>query len=998
MNESTVVCGGGQRGFVALGVKRLLVLVLATIGVLVCVGTASAASSDAFRPAGITAADTAVDAATALVEQRPMRVDGADVDELVVAGKARGVGGTTIVRFDQELHGVPVLGGEVVVTVDARRRVLAADGEVLDGASIPFGPTISAAKAQQLARAALGKSTDESLDVTEPALIIYDAGIVGGPGPLEPVLTWDFEVTNGADLHRRVFVDATTGYIVQSMDLIRTAKSRFVCDAGLSAGAQPCVASLFVRSEGGPASLLADVNDAYDYAGITYDFYAALGRDSIDGAGMPMISTVRYCAGGTCPFENAFWDGSQMTYGPGFAAADDVVAHELTHGVTEYTANLLYWYQSGAINEAMSDIMGEFVDLANPGSGDRADTAANRWLMGEDLSIGALRDMENPPVFGDPDRIGSVLYWTDIADNGGVHINSGVVNKAAFLIADGGTFNGQTVTGIGLTKSAWLWYQTLLTLRFSSGFDDLADALDSSCSALVTLDIAGITNADCLQVTRAALATELRTEPPNVSVPAFCDSGRPADVFNDGFDTGPATNWTIGRTVGTANLWYGSSETSPDGAGMHWSSALSTNARGVDGGTRSDSTMAMQNGVVIPTGESYLRFSHWYEFEADDAGQNFDGGVVEYSTNAGATWTGIDLLLTDNDYTGIINADLTSDNPLEGRVGYVNASNGAVTTLVDLSTLDGETVRFRFRIGTDTGGGGYGWYIDSARISGCSDGAPAITSISPAMGAVGGGTTITLTGDNLDDATGVVIGGIAATGVTVVAGVGSRGATTVTAVTPARVSSLVDVAVTTSTAGTVTSSAAFRYGLAAPTIAGVSPSSGPLAGGTTITITGTELTGTTNVTVGGVPATGVTVVNATTVTAVTPAHAAGLVAVALATPGGAVAAAGAFTYANPAVAATTTTKTKTKTKTLPANGRWFTNKGSDMVRVHFVYKRGTTYTIKAVKGSTTRKGACRRVGVTVSCSMMAPTGKWKVTITRKVNGKTVKAIVRVVRT
>jgi hypothetical protein len=171
-----------------------------------------------------------------------------------------------------------------------------------------------------------------------------------------------------------------------------------------------------------------------------------------------------------------------------------------------------------------------------------------------------------------------------------------------------------------------------------------------------------------------------------------------------------------------------------------------------------------------------------------------------------------------------------------------------------------------------------------------------------------------------------------------------------------------------------------------------------LAGGTTITITGTELTGTTNVTVGGVPATGVTVVNATTVTAVTPAHAAGLVAVALATPGGAVAAAGAFTYANPVVAAAAATTTKTKTKTLPANGRWSTNKGSDMVRVHFVYKRGTTYTIKAVKGSTTRKGACRRVGVTVSCSMMAPTGKWKVTITRKVNGKTVKAIVRVVRT
>ena len=997
MNDSAMVYGGGQRRVVAVVVKRV-VLLLAAIGVLVCVGTASASPGDAFRPAGITAADTAVDAATALIEQRPTRVDGADVDELVVAGKARGVGGTTIVRFDQELHGVPVLGGEVVVTVDARRRVLAADGEVLEGASIAFGPSISATEAQQLARAALGKSTGVSLDFTEPALIIYDAGIVGGPGPLEPVLTWDFEVTNGADLHRRVFVDATTGYIVQTMDLIRTAKVRYVCDADFSNAALPCVAP-FVRSEGDPASLIDDVNDAYDFAGITYDFFAALGRDSIDDAGMPLISTVRYCEGGTCPFNNAFWDGSQMTYGPTYAAADDVVAHELTHGVTEFTANLLYWYQSGAINEAMSDIMGEFVDLANPGVGDREDTAENRWLMGEDLpGRGAIRNMKNPPDFTDPDRVGSENYWTDISDNGGVHINSGVVNKTAFLIADGGTFNGQTVTGIGLTKSAWLWYNTLLTLRFASSFDDLANALDASCSMLTTLGTAGFTSADCGEVERAALATELRDVPPNVTVPEYCSAGAPEDVFNDGFDTGPATNWTIdSSTVDTADLWYGSSEASPDGANMHWTSALSTNARGVASNVLSDSTMTMTTGVEVPTG-AFLSFSHWYEFEANDSGGNFDGGVIEYSTNGGTTWTDITGLTTINGYTGRIDARF--DNPLGGQTGYVNASNGPVVTRIDLSTLDGQTVKFRFRIGTDGGGGGYGWYIDSARIYACSIGASAITNISPAMGAVGGGTTITLTGANLGSATAVMIGGIPATSVNVV------NATTVTAVTPARASSLVDVAVTTST-GTVTSSAAFRYGLAEPTIAGVSPSSGPLAGGTTITITGAELAGTTNVTVGGVPATGVTVVNATTVTAVTPAHAAGAVAVAVATPDGAVAAAGAFTYSdpavpaapvNPAIAAPTTTAPVTTAKTPPATGTWTTNTRSDVVRALFVYQRGTTYTIRAVRGSMTRRGICRRVGATVNCSINAPTGRWRVTVTPRVNGKTGRAIVRVVRT
>ncbi|MEY4226815.1 MAG: hypothetical protein RL190_1572, partial [Actinomycetota bacterium] len=815
---------------------------------------------------------------------------------------------------------------------------------------------------------------------------------VGGPGPVEPVLAWDFEVTNGADLRRRVFVDATTGSIVQTMDLIRSAKVRYVCDAGNANAALPCIAP-FARSEGGASSLVADVNDAYDYAGVTYDFYAALGRDSIDGAGMPMISTVRYCEASGCPFANAFWNGEQMTYGLGFAAADDIVAHELTHGVTEHTSSLLYWYQSGAINEALSDIMGEFVDLANPGSGATADTAANRWLMGEDMPTGALRDMENPPTFLDPDRVGSTLYWTSIADNGGVHINSGVVNKTAVLIADGGSFNGRTVTGIGLAKSAWLWYQTGLTLRFASDFGDLADALDSSCSVLVTLGTAGFTSADCLQVAQAAVATELRTEPVNTTVPAFCSTGRPVDVFNDGFDGGPAARWTIGREIGTTDLWFGSSDASPDGASMHWPSALSTNARGLAHALRGDSWMAMTTGVLIPAGESYLRFDHWYGFEANDAGGNFDGGVIEYSVGGGA-WTDIAALTAVNGYTGRITAGTGFDNPLGDRSAFVNASNGPIQTRVSLASLAGQTVRFRFRIATDTGGGGSGWYVDSVRIHGCGVGADAIVAVSPAMGPVGGGTRITLTGRGLASATGVLIGGVAATDVSVTAGASTA---TVTAVTPARASSLVDVAVTTPT-GTVTSSAAFRYGLAAPTIAGVSPSAGPLAGGTTITISGTELTDATRVTVGGVPATRVTVVNATTVTAVTPAHAAGTVAVALAAPGGAVSAAAAFTYADPAVEeAPASSAPVTTAKALPATGRWRVNRATNIVRVYLTRERGMTYAIRAQRSGTVRAGVCKRMGAVIRCGVKAPRGRWRITVTVKGNGRPSTAITRIIR-
>ncbi len=138
-----------------------------------------------------------------------------------------------------------------------------------------------------------------------------------------------------------------------------------------------------------------------------------------------------------------------MVYGQGYAAADDVVGHELTHGVTEFSSHLNYYYQSGAINESFSDVFGELIDQTN-GVGN--DTAEVKWLLGEDIpGVGAIRDMETPSAYGDPDRMTSPNYTADAseADAGGVHTNSGVNNKAAFLITDGGTFNGRTVTGLG---------------------------------------------------------------------------------------------------------------------------------------------------------------------------------------------------------------------------------------------------------------------------------------------------------------------------------------------------------------------------------------------------------------------------------------------------------------------------------------------------------------------------------------------------------------------
>jgi Zn-dependent metalloprotease len=169
-----------------------------------------------------------------------------------------------------------------------------------------------------------------------------------------------------------------------------------------------------------------------------------------------------------------------MYFGQGYAV-DDVTAHELTHGVTQEESGLIYANASGALNESFSDVWGEFVDLGN---GQGTDTANVRWLIGEDMPIGSIRNMRTPPAFSDPDRLGSSFFIPptttpdDTNDFGGVHTNSGVNNKLCFLLTDGESFNGQVVTGMGINRVAGLYYEAAANLLTSgANFTDLYFAL-----------------------------------------------------------------------------------------------------------------------------------------------------------------------------------------------------------------------------------------------------------------------------------------------------------------------------------------------------------------------------------------------------------------------------------------------------------------------------------------------------------------------------------------
>jgi Zn-dependent metalloprotease len=483
----------------------------------------------------------------------------------------------------------------------------------------------------------------------------------------------------------------------------------------------------FICDQTDPTCLPGDLpaKAAHKYTIGTYNFYASnFGRNSIDGMGMVIKSTVHFCPPDTdlpCPYPNANWTGEQMVYGDayGFAQADDVVAHELTHGVTQFESNLFYYYQSGAINESFSDLWGEYYDQTN---GQGNDASNVKWLFGEDVSsFGVMRSMSNPPAYSDPDKMSSpnyqrLPYTDDNWDNGGVHTNSGINNKAVFLMVDGGTFNGKTVTALGWDKVGTIYYEVNINLLTSGAdYSDLYYVLQQACINLIGQK--GITLGDCTEVKDAIDAVEMNGQPvPNFNPDApVCDTGRsPNIVFGDDLENGSG-NWTFNN--GSQVRWqYDSPWGQYAQSGSHFLYAddypqydnMTTDAQ------------ATLSAFVVPN-NAYLHFAQAYEFEYSSSG-NYDGGVLEYSINSGSTWIDAGPLMEYNGYTGTIFANYI--NPLRGRPAFVGTSHGYVSSRLNLAPLIGKTVSFRWRMGLDDYGVAVGWWVDNIKVYTC--GAPTV--------------------------------------------------------------------------------------------------------------------------------------------------------------------------------------------------------------------------------------------------------------------------------
>lgn len=243
-----------------------------------------------------------------------------------------------------------------------------------------------------------------------------------------------------------------------------------------------------VRSEGQAATKDVAADEAYEYLGATWRLYHDIyERDSIDGAGMPLKGSVHYGE----DYDNAFWNGTQMVFGDGdgevfnrFTIAADIIGHELTHGVIDHEAGLLYQGQPGALNESVCDVFGALVKQhLLKQTAQQADWLVGAGLFMDTVKARALRSMAEPGTAYDDPVLGKdpqPAHMKDIVvtrqDNGGVHINSGIPNRAFYLAAT-------AIEGPAWETAGRIWYDALRDRR-------LRQDADFAAFAQLTVDVA----------------------------------------------------------------------------------------------------------------------------------------------------------------------------------------------------------------------------------------------------------------------------------------------------------------------------------------------------------------------------------------------------------------------------------------------------------------------------------------------------------------------------
>jgi len=394
--------------------------------------------------------------------------------------------------------------------------------------------------------------------------------------------------------------------------------------------------------------------DAHYNAGVVYDFYKNLfNRNSIDGNGMTIYSVAHLGFN----YNNAYWDGSSMWYGDGdgsmftYLSGDlGVVGHEMTHGVTENNGDLNYHTQSGALNESMSDVFGVLIKTYNKYNVKNAVTwkfDPEDWVIGEEVYTpnipgDALRSLANPTLYNQPDNMDDYNNLPDDAnnDNGGVHKNSGITNKAAYLIAQ----------SIGMEKTAKIYYDAYNYFNYNIDFEGAANAI-----AQAATDLYGASSSEVIAV-KTAFTTVKVLAAPTMSVTFDSQGGSTVTSQNADYNsviTAPVVptkaSYTFGgwyKEAGCLNAWNFTTDKVTTDTILY--AKWTINKYAVTFNSQGGSTVTSQNAdynsvitaPVAPTKASYT-FGGWYKEAGCLNAWNFTTDKVGTNTTLYAKWTAI---------------------------------------------------------------------------------------------------------------------------------------------------------------------------------------------------------------------------------------------------------------------------------------------------------------------------------------------------------------------
>ena len=506
-------------------------------------------------------------------------------------------------KFRQTVNDVPVWEGEAIVHLKADGSLTGITDDLKSNINVGTDATLSVAEAVETAQNFSGIRL--KADAAKPDLWIYR-------GEDRDHLAYRVSI-NDSDNRRNpsmpvIFVDAQTNEIVFSYDNLQTGTGSSLYSGTVSISTSTTGGTYYMEDltrkqgtfnmnntgnvstgTGGTQSRYTDTDDNWNTtnqrAGVdahygaakTLDYYKNVqGRNGIDGNYGPgttaaaansaislLVSRVHFGSG----YNNAFWNGSNMTYGDGDGTnftpltTIDICGHEMTHGVTERTAGLVYSKESGALNEAMSDIMGSMVELYADGGVVSADT----WKIGEDAYTpgtagDALRRMDNPNAVGDPDHYSVRVYPgtctpSNTNDQCGVHTNSSIINHTYYLNAAGGTnrVSGISVPGIGTGAAEKIWFRAL-TVYMTSG-TTFSSARTATLSAAT--DLYGASSSQYTSVATAWCATGIGSCPTGGTTPTPTVTPTPNPtptpggggelVSNGGFETS-ASPWISSGT------------------------------------------------------------------------------------------------------------------------------------------------------------------------------------------------------------------------------------------------------------------------------------------------------------------------------------------------------------------------------------------------------------------------------------------------------------------